>query len=90
MLYTTSMSQELRQRADQIWIQISSIQNPQSRIDLGRMYKNVEALLTEISREEVECRRLHRETNRLEELRAKTDERLLQIEQYITLAHLYG
>lgn len=82
------MDQELRQQANQIWTQISGICDSQVRRDLERMFRVAERMLSEISQEEVECRRLHRETIRLVELRTNTQERLLQIEQYITMALL--
>lgn len=90
MLYTIKMSQELRDRTNQIWRQISSIQNSQHRRDLEKMYNHAEHLLTKISQEHVECRRLHRKTARLGELEQETVEILDQIEQYITLAYLSG
>jgi len=88
MLYNVAMDQELRQRANEIWIQISKIQDPCVRHDLERMFRVAEKMLSEISQEMVECRRLHRETARLGELRSSTHERLVQIEQYITMALL--
>jgi predicted nucleic acid-binding Zn-ribbon protein len=88
MLYNVAMDQELRQRADEIRIQISKIPHSRVRQDLERMFRVAEKMLAEISQEMVECRRLHRETARLVELQSKTRERLLQIEQYITMALL--
>lgn len=82
------MDQDLRQRANEIWIQISKITDLRVRRDLERMFHVAEKLLAQISQEMVECRRLHRETARLSELRTKTQERLLQIEQYLTMALL--
>lgn len=84
------MSQELRDRANQIWMQISSIQNTQHRRDLEKMFQNAERSLTRISQERVECRRLNRETARLGELERETEEILSNLEQYLTLAYLSG
>lgn len=82
------MDQELRQQANEIWVRISGIRDLRVRRDLERMFHVAEKMLSEISQEMVECRRLHRETARLVELKTKTQERLLQIEQYTTMALL--
>lgn len=82
------MDQELRQRANEIWIQISGIQDLCVRRDLECMFRVFERMLDKISQEMVECRRLHRETVRLVELRDQVQKKLSQIEQYITMALL--
>lgn len=88
MLYTVSMPEELRQQANQIWIQISGIKSPKIRQDLEKMHRNLEILLSELSQESVNCRRLHRDTPKYQELYIQIKDRMTQIEQYITLGLL--
>ena len=58
------MEPDLRNRANLAHAQIQIIKDPVARRDLKRMYNTVESILDDISSESVECRRLHRETQK--------------------------
>lgn len=90
MLYTSGM-EHIRAQLDQAKRQISAIKNARARRDLDRMYNTVESILSDISREQVICRRLHRETSLYQNLVKKAEEYMLNLSQNITFATLiYG
>lgn len=90
MLYTSEM-EHIRAQLDQAKLQISAIKNSRARRDLDRMYNTVESILSDISREQVNCRRLHRETSLYQNLVKKAEEYMLNLSQNITFATLiYG
>lgn len=79
---------ELRQRLQQLNVQIPSIKNRQARRELTMMLKSANAALTRVDQELVECRRLHKQTNKYQELVAEADKVLNFIEQHLTFAAL--
>lgn len=79
---------ELRQRLQQLNVQIPSIKNRQARRELTMMLKSASAALTRVDQELVECRRLHKQTNKYQELVAEADKVLNFIEQHLTFAAL--
>ena len=79
---------DLRQRLNQIESQIPRIKNRQARRELTMMLKSANAALTKVDQELVECRRLHKQTNKYQELLAEADKVLNFIEQHLTFAAL--
>ena len=59
---------DLLERLDQIERKIPHIRNKVARKDLMKMLKNIDVAINAVSRESVECRRLHRETLHYQEL----------------------
>ena len=82
------MELDLRKRADTAHAQIQVIKDPAARRDLKRMYNTVESILDDISSESVECRRLHRETQKYRNLVVQAKSYLDNLEQNITFASL--
>jgi hypothetical protein len=83
----TSMD-ELLTRLDQIERAIPQIKNKVARRDLMKMLKNIDVAINAVSRESVECRRLHRETGYYQDLIKKADELINNLEQHLTFAAL--
>ena len=55
------------------------------------MYQNCKNIFTEMSKEDVECRRLKKTTVKYRELEQKLNESIQEFEQWITFATLiYG
>lgn len=79
---------ELLERLDKIERAIPTIKNKVARKDLLKMLKNIDVAINAISRESVECRRLHRETGHYKELVKKADHLIVNLEQHLTFAAL--
>jgi hypothetical protein len=58
--------------------------------DLIKMIRAVDAAMTAVDQELVECRRMHRETSRYQELLQQATKRIDNLEQHITFANLLG
>jgi hypothetical protein len=82
------MEPDLRNRANLAHAQIQIIKDPVARRDLKRMYNTVESILDDISSESVECRRLHRETQKYRDLVGQAESYMDNLEQNITFASL--
>ena len=54
------------------------------------MVRGIDSKMTEVDRESVECRRLHKETLRYRELRQQAQELVDNLEKHITFAALIG
>jgi len=79
---------ELLDRLDKIERAIPQIRNKTARKDLLKMLRNIDTAMNAVSRESVECRRLHRETLHHRELVKKADELITNLEQHLTFAAL--
>jgi hypothetical protein len=79
---------ELLDRITQIERAIPTIKNKIARRDLLKMLRNVDASISAISQESVECRRLHKETLRYRELIDQTKNLITNLEQHLTFAAL--
>lgn len=79
---------DLMQRLDQIERAIPQIRNKIARRDLMKMLRNIDTALNAVSRESVECRRLHRETGHYRELLKQADQLITNLEQHLTFAAL--
>lgn len=79
---------ELLNRLDRIERAIPTIKNKVARKDLMKMLRNVDTAINAISKESVECRRLHRETLRYQELVEQAEKLITNLEQHLTFAAL--
>jgi hypothetical protein len=79
---------ELLERLDKIERAIPQIKNKVARRDLLKMLKNIDVAINAVSRESVECRRLHRETLHHKELVKQAGELITNLEQHLTFAAL--
>ena len=68
--------------------QISAVKNKVAYRDLRKMLDNVDKVITEISKESVECRRTKRDTLKYMELKEKAGSLLDNLEQHVTFASL--
>jgi hypothetical protein len=58
--------------------------------DMLQVSKNITVMVQELSKEEIQCRRLGRQTLRHRELLSQTNQQIQQLEQMITFATLLG
>jgi len=79
---------ELLDRLDRIERGIPTVKNKLARRDLMKMLKNIDTALNAVSRESVECRRLHKETGHYKELVKKAEDLIVNLEQHLTFAAL--
>jgi hypothetical protein len=81
---------ELFRRLDQAERAIAAVKNKAARKDLLKLVKGVDQAIVAADMESVECRRMHRETSRYQELIQTVKDRLTNLEQHITFANLLG
>jgi hypothetical protein len=81
---------ELFERLDRAITQINAVKNKVAKRDLIKMVRGIDGKMTEVDRELVECRRLHKETLRYRELRQQAHELVDNLEKHITFAALIG
>lgn len=79
---------EILERVNRVEAQISLIKNKVAYRDLRQMLSSVDRVVTEISKESVECRRMKKTTNKYTELTEQADMLLTNLEQHITFAAL--
>jgi hypothetical protein len=90
MLYNYDMD-EIIQQVTQLTRRISALPNSEARLDLFKMLKVVDRRLTALSREGVECNRLHRTTPRYVEIVNECNAMLKNLDQHLIYAQLkYG
>jgi len=70
--------------------QISAVKSKVAYRDLRKMLAAVDKVITALSQESVECRRLKRETSKFIELKKQVNGLLDNLEQHITFAALIG
>ena len=70
--------------------QISAVKSKVVYRDLRKMLTGVDRVITALSQESVECRRLKRETSKFIELKNQVNQLLDNLEQHITFAALIG
>ena len=80
--------EHLLDRLDQIERAIPTIKNKVARRDLLKMLKNIDVAINAVSRESVECRRLHKQTLHYEELVKTAEKMIANLEQHLTFAAL--
>ena len=81
---------ELFDRLDVAITQINAVKSKVAKRDLIKMVRTIDSKITEVDRELVECRRLHKETVRYRELQQQADELITHLEKHITFAALIG
>jgi hypothetical protein len=79
---------ELMDRLDKIERAIPQIKNKVARRDLMKMLRNIDVAVNAVSRESVECRRLHKETGYYRDLVKKAEDLIKNLEQHLTFAAL--
>ncbi len=79
---------ELLTRLDKIERAIPTIKNKVARRDLMKMLRNIDTAINNVSKESVECRRLHKETGHYRELIQKASDLITNLEQHLTFAAL--
>jgi hypothetical protein len=87
--YNYSMDQ-LFERLDCLEKQIAAVKNKQARRDLMKMVTTIDIAITSADMESVECRRLHKNTPKYNDLVKTANDLLTNLEQHITFAHLLG
>jgi hypothetical protein len=80
----------LFERLDLAIQQINAVKNKVAKRDLIKMVRGVDSKMTEVDRELVECRRLHKETPRYRELRQQAHALVDNLEKHIVFAALIG
>lgn len=70
--------------------QISAVKSKVAYRDLRKMLASVDRVITALSQESVECRRLKRDTSKFIELKKQVNGLLDNLEQHITFAALIG
>jgi predicted nucleic acid-binding Zn-ribbon protein len=70
--------------------QISAVKSKVAYRDLRKMLAGVDRVITALSQESVECRRLKRETSKFVDLKKEVNQLLDNLEQHITFAALIG
>ena len=81
-------SLEYLKRLQELDAKIRRVNNARSRIDLTALSENPRKLVSELSREEVEIRRIHRPTIKYTQLQEDLDRALSDLENFITFALL--
>lgn len=81
---------EILNRVNVVEKQISTVKNKVAYRDLRKMLDNVDKVITEISKESVECRRMKKDTPKYVELKEKANYLLDNLEQHVTFASLIG
>lgn len=78
--------QELREKLDMAHVQMLPMR--MDKTDLWRMERNCERLMSEITEEEVKCRRSGKPTFRYQDLLVEAEEAVKNLEGYILIAKL--
>ena len=81
---------EILDRVNHSESQISLIKNKVAYRDLRKMLAGIDRIVTEMSKESVECRRVRKDTSKFTELKQKAAEMLDVLDQHITFAALLG
>ena len=79
---------DILERVNRVEAQISLIKNKVAYRDLRQMLSSVDKVVTEISKESVECRRMKKTTIKYTELTEQANMLLTNLEQHITFAAL--
>lgn len=79
---------DILDRVNTVESQISLIKNKEAYRDLRKMLASVDKVVTEISKESVECRRIKKNTIKYSELTEQVNMLLTNLEQHITFAAL--
>lgn len=88
MLYY--IMQDIVNRAETLYQRITRLDNAVVKLDLMRMYRQAQQMISELSSEGVECRRRHRTSDRYTELDTKIREQMDNMERFLTMGLLGG
>lgn len=80
--------QELQQRHNEIWLLIRALSAGRVRLDATKMHKNVEAILSLMGQELVNCKRKRSVSQKYLSLKQQAVEMMDHLEQYMTLGAL--
>jgi hypothetical protein len=80
--------EEILSRLDQIERKIPQVKNKMARRDLMKMLRTIDSAMVAADQESVECRRLHKETLRYQELVQKVNNLISNLEKHLTFAVL--
>ena len=80
--------EQLEQRLSDTKARIGNIKNKTVRQDLVKMHNNILRVFDDISRESVECRRLHKTTARYENLILNATDLVEHLEKHLVFACL--
>ena len=80
--------EQLVQRLSNAKVRIGNLKNKTARRDLVKMHNTVLTIFEDISRESVECRRMHKKTTRYEKLILNATDQLEHLEKYLVFACL--
>jgi uncharacterized lipoprotein YehR (DUF1307 family) len=81
---------EILERLNRVESQIATVKNKVAYRDLRRMVEPIDAVITKMSKEDVECRQRKKVTLRYRELEAQARDLLSNLEQMVTFAALLG
>jgi predicted nucleic acid-binding Zn-ribbon protein len=81
---------EILDRVNHAEKQISAVKSKVAYRDLRKMLSNIDRVITVLSQESVECRRLKKDTSKFIELKNEVNQLLDNLEQHITFAALIG
>jgi hypothetical protein len=81
---------EILQRINTVEAQIATVKSKVAYRDLRKMLAGVDRVVTEISKEAVECRRTKKTTIKYKELEQQAQDLLTNLEQMVTFAALIG
>jgi predicted nucleic acid-binding Zn-ribbon protein len=81
---------EILDRVNHAEKQISAVKNKVVYRDLRKMLAGIDKVITALSQESVECRRLKKDTSKFIELKKEINQLLDNLEQHITFAALIG
>jgi hypothetical protein len=85
-MYNTKMDDTIR-RVDELYFKIIACNQDHQR-DLKRMWRSCKDIITEISKEDVTCRRKGRDTVTKLELVTQLEQSINTLEQYLVFATL--
>lgn len=80
--------QDYSKKMSDLFKVVARTDDMRARSDLFKMYKNCKKIYTDLSKEDVECRRTRRKTVKYLELEQKLNESIQEFEQWITFASL--
>jgi septation ring formation regulator EzrA len=81
---------EILERINTVEAQIATVKNKVAYRDLRKMLSSIDNIITEMSKEDVNCRQLKKTTLKYRELEAQANTSLSNLEQMVTFAALLG
>jgi septation ring formation regulator EzrA len=81
---------EILERINTVEAQIATVKSKVAYRDLRKMLSSIDKIITEMSKEDVNCRQLKKTTLKYRELEAQANTSLSNLEQMVTFAALLG